>query len=483
MLIGRIQQFVETLTHSFTLSEDETHWLEEIRSHFLECDAASRLNHEGEAWILSCYNSRWQRIRHNPVREQLAHAAEIDKMWIQFATAITDESEQFFLGETDKTVHLVNELLEYSKLPLQTAQTLLLHPFVKNVTKRPLSIKELLRLRNKKFPFHVEDVTYQNLWDYLCNKIAPIWQHQEDNAWLLYPDLLTLIEHYQPEGANQLFKEKLNELNFNLINSPIEAAHYFYSLSFNIQGNKTYLFEILVDCWAGTEPVAEKLVEVLRALREKNPAWISTNALVQPLYKDLAVGAYFSLVRFSQSLTELNTGSSEIVLSGVRGLLEMLLSETKITPTMIEKLSSIYLFRWNEIIDTEQDYLFAPQDSLNQIWIKLAQNLAGAALIDSNYYRFLMPTLEQNLNQVLDVPITTFPLKAYILSDDNKRLIYLPHSVMHYRSKGTFYNCNDPENPVPLTSKEKERLLRVAPDSHEYFKLMNPKRTISKPTV
>ena len=95
----------------------------------------------------------------------------------------------------------------------------------------------------------------------------------------------------------------------------------------------------------------------------------------------------------------------------------------------------------------------------------------------------MIPTLEQNVNKVSDVPITTYPLNAYILSEDEKQLIYLPHSYMHYKSKGTFYNCNDPEKPTPLTAKEKKRLFRVVPDSLNYFKRTDSKKTISKQTV
>lgn len=484
MLIGRIQQFVDGLSQYVPLGEEDTCGLNEFKLQFSELNQDSQLNKDSEAWILFCCFSRWQKIRATPFREQLTNLANVDQIWLDLAIELIDEMPKSYLDESDKILHHVDELPDQIKPLLMTSQAITPLPIVKSTSKRALSIKELFRIRNKHDAFEVGDETYSNAWEYFCKKIAPSWECQEDNAWVLYPELLELINHYQEQGHNLLFTEKLKEFNSNIINLPLEEVNYFYSLSFNFRGEKTYLFEILVDCWAGTDFHGEKLIEIARLLHGKNPNWISTNLLVQPMYESKEIGRYFSLSKFRQLVSELSAGESHVVQDELKRFREVLFIATEITPQLIDQLGTLYQLRWSEIVD--KDDFVAPLNFIHQSWLQLAQFLAGASLID-NYYSFLMPSLEQNsvwlIHEMREWPLTTFPLNFYILSDDNKQLIYLPDSVNHYRAKGTFYNCINPAKPIPLTAKEKARLFRVDPDSSNYFKRIDSKKTISKETV
>ncbi|OGV34741.1 MAG: hypothetical protein A3E88_04860 [Legionellales bacterium RIFCSPHIGHO2_12_FULL_35_11] len=487
MLIRRIQQFVDCLSQLVPLSDVDTYLLNEFRSQFLDLNLDSQLSQEHEAWIWSYYDLRWQKIKSTPSSEHSVNSAEADQIWFSLAIALADESTTLYLSDSDKIRHRVNDLLDQVKPQPLLSQGITSSATIKEINRHVLSIKELFRIRNKQGLLQVGEESYFDAWDYLYKKIAPSWQGEHSSAWSLYPELLELINLYQPQGDNTLFKEKLKELNSNLPRMSIEEANYFYSLSFDCHGKKIYLFEFLVDCWAGAEDISEKLIEITRLLNEINPAWISTNPLVQSIYKSQEIGPYFSLSKFRQLVDDLSADDLPTVHNNLILFNEKLLVATEITLELIDQLRII----WQQIIDkdknTDKDSLVAPWAVINEPWIKLAKHLAGAGLIDSNYYRFLIPTLEQDsvwmIDEMCERPITTFPLNSYILSDDNKNLIFLSYCYINYRSRGAFYNYNDPAKPIPLTAKEKERLLRVDPDSPNYFKRTDSKKTIKKETV
>ncbi len=482
MLIRLIQQFVEVLSQQVPLSDDDTYWLNEIKAHTLTLTQDNPSSQKIETWLLSCYALRWQHISDELPRNKLVNWAIVDQIWLDFAIVIANHSNKIYLDDSDKILHNIDELPKQLLPQSFISQTIASPQSLQDSSRHVLSIKELSRIRNKQGLFSVGNEVYQSVWDYICQVLVR-WQRGVDKAWLFYPLLLELVNAYQPQGDNSLFQTKLNELNFNIINASDEEVYYFYTLTMNLNSKKIYLFEVLADCWVGATCLNEQIIELAKLLFEKNPAWISTNSLVWPVYQIMMVGPYFSLSQLQFLVADLKAGDSLLVQKELKSINEAVLTATEITPSIIDQLRVLYQLRWHEIIDSEKDYFVATPDILHKPWVKLAEHLAGAGLIDKNYYCFLIPTLEQTINLVNELPLITFPLNAYILSENNQQLIYLQHSLMHYRSKGTFYNCNDLKNICPLTAKEKERVSRVMPDSSQYFKCTDAKKTITKYTV
>ena len=141
-----------------------------------------------------------------------------------------------------------------------------------------------------------------------------------------------------------------------------------------------------------------------------------------------------------------------------------------IDASVIEAIKDVFQHRCAKFCGGEKDYT-RQQRSTNLHWIRLAQILAGAGYIGSNYYRFLMPTLTADIDPVKKELITEYPLSHYVLSEDARDLILLDNSALRYESTQTFYNCTT-FIPQPFTRVETLRIASTNKRFHKYLEQM-----------
>ena len=108
----------------------------------------------------------------------------------------------------------------------------------------------------------------------------------------------------------------------------------------------------------------------------------------------------------------------------------------------IQDLADEYVSHWREIKDTPADYL-RDENNASSLYVVLAKKLAEKGLIQSNYFRFIIPTLTHDIESVSQDPISTLKLHHFVLSENETSLIYLPASLEYCRtSRGLFLNLS-----------------------------------------
>lgn len=186
------------------------------------------------------------------------------------------------------------------------------------------------------------------------------------------------------------------------------------------------------------------------------------------------------------SITSLFTGenqSKELI-----SLIEQLLACDKISPfftmllsnfknkianasiidsSLIQDIVSIYTLRWSEVIDTQNDYMRSIE-GVNKAWFSLAKKLAEMGLIPSNYYKLLIPTLNDDYDKITNEELTARPLSHYILAEQDNELILLENCINHHKHYHTFNNCNQHPSKA-LTTKEIQRLRYADPHFSNYY--------------
>ncbi|ASQ45034.1 hypothetical protein [Legionella clemsonensis] len=379
------------------------------------------------------------------------------------------DPRSIYLSNDDKTWHRVKGLLERLQQPSAVFSTF----DVKKILPRALTLKEMFRIRSKKgdeLAKEIDNETYANLWDYIMRRFAPTWQQKGKCPEHLLPDLLEVVEcYFNAKAMNQnlkVFHQKLKNFTKDLEACPLEDINHFYGIEIFGREHNHYLVNILLDCFNETPDLEEKLADVARWICRFDPTLVSKCENLLPVYKILKVGEYFDLTHLRQLINKLDSNAAEIK-PKIHDFLEKIPATGEISKEIITEIKKLYAFRWQIIKDSPHDYL-RKQNEENRSWIRLAQYLAGAGYIEANYYKLLIPTLTEDSDPISKEILTNFPLSRFILSEDEKELIYLPNCVSQHQANGTFYHFSG-ERFRKLTAKEIERLPFAELQFYEYY--------------
>lgn len=400
----------------------------------------------------------------------------IDHVEPDLLTRLSNELDPrtIFIGDDDKSWHRVLGLFNTIQ---KDAHSLYSYDTYNKLRPRPMTLKELLRLRSRKgeLSFDWKDQIYQSFWDYLIREAAPEWKKKGKVLQALKPLLLAVLETYLLLDAEHAettlrFNEAYGQLSLQLKLASIEDANHFYGLKFTAENKEQYLLDILLDlsekkldlCW---------IIAMSQWLCEDG-SLIVKNIALDSVYRTRKLGPYFDNAALQKILNQLQTSCPAELLPTLNQLISETsesLPDARPSEELVQKLRDLYAERFKAVVDKEHDYLRL-QNVVNQPWIALAQNLAGAALIESNYYRFLIPSLapENDIELISGDPVTHYPLSHYILSENGRYLIYLSNCVNQHTARRTFLNCSI-EPPLPLTPKETQRLNFAASEYMNYF--------------
>lgn len=518
MLVSRVQDFINRLSQPGNTSDlGDIALLKLLNQDFSGLEMDKNIKPEHMDKLLSCYESRWNRIVDSNL-DYTSNPSGINVHWIKLAQEMAGElgipylqilipvlkneidpdifsrldelsdPRALFLGEDDVTWHRVRGFFE--QLQQSPPGVLAIHDTYKSAKPRALTIKELSRLKNKNFEQltgHMEGKTCKNIWNYLIEQSIPNWKMADKHSGQLITALLEMIDAYKRDEDNHLsegFRKALKYLQLYMTYHSLEEVNQFYGIEIKYQEKSVYLFEILVDCWQESNDLDSKLKAVAVWLAQYDASIIANNQLITNAYRTLKVGPDFDINQLQKLVNSLDVGSDKLLKLRVERLKQQIDESIEFNPDLIDSIAKIYEYRWQNSIDTAQDYIRL-QTGINESWIVLARNLAGAKLIHANYYRLLMPTLMHDYDFVTGEILTYYPLSSFILTDDNSQLIYLNNCVQDYLEKGVFYNCNT-KMATPLTMKEKQRLVFAAPDIYQYYQEAEniwPEGAISKDTV
>lgn len=513
MLVNSVYEFIQSLVSiEEKLSETDKKLLRLFQEKFppkyesldIIGSASVELNESELHWILQAFYIRWQEIADDS-EDYTFDPRGNNALWIKFSKLLATEcnkpylqilipvitnfvdpdifsqlSEEqdprsIYLAEDGKTWHRIKGLVDRLKHPKNLFS---IYDLPKTMEPRALSLKELYRIRSKRGEELVKEINnkkYLNFWDYLIQEVAPTWKELDQSSPLLLRSLVDLIENYFKSQENpdftKAFHHSFINLQTHLNTSRIEEVNYFYGLKIIIGKEQYFLMDLLLDVIEKKDDLTEKFINIALWLCNENPSLIVNADILMPLYEEKGLGKFFNIKELKRTILALTT-EDEVLATEISILLSEIDQATEISSALIDHIKTIFSLRWQSIRDKEKDYLRNTEE-VNAVWIRLAQTLAGANLIDSNYFKLLIPTLTQDIDPVTSDPLTYYPLNHYILSEDETELIFLPNSVNHYKANGTFYNCNFYE-PRLFSRIETNRITYAKPYFYTYYLKTKP---------
>lgn len=467
MLAHRIKEFIKELSSYDQLNAFDREFLTLFSSKFDPVFDETELNEDDVEWLLKVFVDRWKIVADTDL-DYTFNPADENACWVQLAKDLAEGREKnylqillstientvdpillnkltvcselrgFYVSQDQKTLHRVRGLFER----VQKKHHFSSFKNPSDTTAKALTLMELARIQSKQgeMPFDFERVNYLNFWDYITRAIMPTLSAQGEYPFALLASLLEACEaHFS--GSYDEFRTRLRSWEQLLQDYSVEDINSLYGQVIQVSDQSFYLAEILIAALTGDKCSDDKIIGLVAWITQQDPSLISRQRAFDDIYKERGIGPHFTIKELSHCVAQLEDCRTQ---RGVR-LLALLVQKSKVKSRIDEEIvglvSDVYRERWLKIMGGSKDYTRL-QGGVNQAWIKLAQFLAGAGIIGSNYYRFLMPTLTHDNDPVLFECITRFPLSHFILTEDGRQLVLLENSAQRYRVTKTFYNCN-----------------------------------------
>ncbi len=337
--------------------------------------------------------------------------------------------------------------------------------------KRPVSLHEIYRISAKRM--HAGGSDFLTV---LRIHVMPTWESSGELPLQFLPCLLKLVDAYyqrlRGEMPAETFYAQLRQFSKELYtNTSIEDSNHLFGQKIRVNDCEYFLIDMLVRLY--TETALEQEIKAVAAwLCEKDATLMSAEAALQEQYQELGFGPVgFGIKKLKLSLQEslLPGLHQEMQLENpprpqmfaelihdTENIIRDCATKSRIDAPLVEALAALYKKRWY-IIRGKDDYTWESALGKNSPWIQLARDLKAAGWIAKDYYCFLMPSLQEEVDRITREPLSAKPLSYYILAQDGASLILIENCVNHFREYRTFYNCNKYPT-VPLTEDEWNRL-------------------------
>lgn len=355
---------------------------------------------------------------------------------------------------------------------------------------------EIIRLLEATWPFYGEwvqrliEVNIQretrranllsNFWIDLEEDI-PRWQKGGEVVKSTLPYLLEIVHAYLSSGD---YRAKIRELSQHLDQGPAENKNRLLSVKLTFgegdgEQNGSYLLNILIDLYQKKPEQLDKKVMAVAAWLCKidraytidprqYPAIYQAHRCLYTVYEKYNAGPAFKidllkrfLIIIQQQFTEFPSSRLE---GAVAKLKEAVKGKRDYNPEILQLIVNLYQVRAYEIQRNYPHYNYTRcRDGINEVWITFAQLLQGAGLLETSYYRLLIPTLESDTDEVYGASIIDYPLDHCILDKNAKYLTILPVIVEQYKVYGVFRSLRG-----PLTPWEIEQIHYANPRFHRY---------------
>lgn len=517
MAVHSIMEFISSLRSLDALADFDQNFLSSFEEKFKSDKDIKVLDPSELEWMQQIFAERWSKIAWEPKsttatrffgEDYTLNQKGANRVWISlarqlekefgksyleilmptirnkvepnaFIRAESSELGDLYIGDDRETWYSVKGLLKR----IEMKQRFSTYNTFKYSPPRSLTLQELLRIRLK----GQDD---ESFWNYMKKNIIPSWHHNGAVPQQMLSPLIEILEIYfsqkDCEDKWTFITKKLTTWSKLLCECPIDDVNCLFGQTIKVGDNKLFLIDILLDLLGGENGnLTEKLIEVVRWLFNYDgslilyrdqiralqvsaskdmvtlPESIQTSrdlysAELKGLYTELNAGPWFDMNQLGGYLSEMLDGSPARIKVKISKFMEKNQDKQSIDFAFIRLITSLFDWRWQQIKGNISDYT-GEQGEGNAKWIRLAQLLAGAGYISSNYYQFLMPTLKHDKDPVQLDSITSYPLSYYLLSQDEHELILIPNCINHFKASGYFCNCNATP-PMPLTKIEIDRL-------------------------
>lgn len=269
MVAGRLIEFIARLRASGSLAEYDQELLRSFEDQFSSLDPTHTLTPEQIASIREGFLARWKSIV-DTAADYTRNTSGANEHWINLARDLAAESGKlyfYFLLPITNTI----DPGDFSKLSntddprsffiSDDGSTLYRTKVVLDNNVRPLSLKELLRLRCKEGAVEIKGKHYASLWDYLKeNNISKADPKQSLPRHMLAPILELVVIYFsgkEPQAIQKEAKEKLLSFSSYLQNCSIEDVNALYAQVIDIgdrgdRGDRrVHLVDLLLDLLEG----------------------------------------------------------------------------------------------------------------------------------------------------------------------------------------------------------------------------------------
>lgn len=512
MLVQEVKDFISNLDSAKTKIKCDQKFLQLFKVYFSTQSAEKELDSLQLQWIEDIFKKRAKKI-FDSENDYTIDSKQNNTYWIKLAQSVgkatkknylhilipdtlnhfdaillnklTECSELmgFYIGEDGKTLHRVRGLFEMilRKQPLATFNDYTSYQL------RPLTLRELKRLRSKKkegLEFEINNQTYVYFWDYLQRAVMPQWLGKGECPQSLLTSLRSILDIFACDDTENLskFRRELLAWSEKIKEYPPNDINNLYGQIICVRDKKRYLVDVLLDCLEYPKKHLRNHIHGINQLLDKHQ--IKKRNDLSKLYSELQGDTTFTLELFQNLLSQLHDPSNNLdkatsaLNKKISALLNSLQAKTTFQYEDLICLNEIYHDRWLQVCDTEQDYMRS-LEGVNAPWFKLAQTICGKRY---NTYRFLMPTLLQDIDSVTLEQTCEEDLSNYILAEGNTELIRLSSCEGHYLSEGTFYNCND-YVAKPLSELEIQRMQYADKQYYKYIELSRANHPSNNPPI
>jgi hypothetical protein len=227
----------------------------------------------------------------------------------------------------------------------------------------------------------VAEREYKSFWRYIIHRFAPSWQQSGKFPTILLYDLLILVDNfYATEGsvdAKQKRKQAVISFLNNLASCPVEDLNYFYSALVEVDGNKCYLLELLIECLHDNASTLANLRLLASWLVKVDGSLVSKRPELDSLYQSMQLGPHFSIGSLTALLEQLIVKPDTDLVRRLNQLIETTRHAATISDQIVSDIRQLYREIWIEKIDTPEDYTRLSR-GVNRPLIYLAQCMAGA---------------------------------------------------------------------------------------------------------
>lgn len=400
MLVRHLHEFIDKL--SLTKPAEgyyDLTYLQAFKEKYLMIRPELALSDFDLQWIESILEQRWQYVMDKP-DDYTCDSRNTNQLWIQLAksladvtgksyvnlliptitndkeldylTTITNVSDpaHIFLSENDQTWCSLEALFKRLELDNHNLST------VKSVTEpelRPMTLKELWRIRSKKYVGELSFNQHASFWSYLINDIAPSWS-QTNTLYVQLPgSLLTAIDIYlQPESIKK--EKKFNNAFAKFVTDldalPLAEQIYFYGLSIEHNSKKICLLDILLDCLQPENDLKSKLISVTAWLQAKHNKPLSMFDSPRQIFK------YFDLFQLHRLLDELPIVISSSYSRKIENMQKKIDKKKLVSKDVVNEFLSIVARPWSEIIDEKDEYAVLISMQYKSFWHYLISRIA-----------------------------------------------------------------------------------------------------------
>jgi hypothetical protein len=332
---------------------------------------------------------------------------------------------------------------------------------------RAFTVNEISRIKAKKFSFDLTIKNHQNyfnltrlsalnleirktqfdtLWEWMTCCVIRFWNKtpMPENFW---GKLENLIYRFQ-QAKQHNYKQIIDEFSSYLNSLPNEQRYAAFNLAIRVDGELTPF----IQWWlAICNEKESKLLTEIKKIGKLDFVKHKWKQELARFKKQLTIETLFEILNLTRRI-ETNDDEFE---KQIKTHFEH--KKGPLTEIDVIFLKQLYAKQWSSIRGSNEEYTYYYRHSnRKQNRVFLARVLAKQGFIDSNFYKFLIPSIEHDNEPYLNTPLSQYPITE-LICDDEGQLIPVQTIIDNFKP-GKFISKPSYKGLLPLSKKEFDKI-------------------------